>query len=853
VRILWRSVADPKTSLDPDLDFAFSESCSVTVYAANVFDQDGTPNNMVADYNFSFTVQPFACGDPATLIHDVQGGGLASPLVGSVVTVEGVVVGSFQGPGQLGGFYIQEEDSDTDANPTTSEGIFIHNSSNTPLVGDIVRIQGTVSEHNGVTELNNVTNFLTCSSGNTVSPETVSLPVSNINDFEAYEGMLVTFPQTLYISEYFNFDRFGEIVLTSKRHLTPTAEFEPGIPSIQAGQDFLLDRITLDDGRTNQNPDTAIHPNGGVFDLNNLFRGGDTVQNVTGIMDYAFDLYRIQPTKGADYVPANPRPTQPDDVGGSLRVAAMNTLNFFITPDYPSGDPLDNKCGPLQNVECRGADFDQPLEFTRQRDKLLAALAGLSSDIIGLNELENTLGVDPLGDPANGLVTGLNTTLGSGTYSYIDTGVIGTDAIRVGLIYKPSKVSPVGDFKILDSTVDPQFDDTRNRPALAQTFEEIATGARFTVVINHFKSKGDSGLAATCTDGDPGNDTPDCDQGDGQSYWSYTRTQAAQALVDWLATDPTGSGDSDFLIMGDLNSYDKEDPIAAIRAGADGVPGTADDYTDMAYSLLGEDAYSYVFDGQLGYLDYALASSDLVAQITGMTDWHINADEPDLIDYDTTFKLPAQDAIYAPDPYRASDHDPVVIGLNLTPPAPVLPQCNGLTATIYVDENGMIVGGFYDGRKYHGVLFGTFGNDVIIGTNGNDRIYAFGGNDVVCALDGHDLVYGGFGDDTVLGGDGRDIIFGQGGKDILDGGADNDIVDGGFDADILMGGSGNDVVRGDRGDDTLDGGEGRDICNGGSGNDTATNCEVKVNFHDMEFWHEEYNRDHEKNNERDVR
>ena len=115
----------------------------------------------------------------------------------------------------------------------------------------------------------------------------------------------------------------------------------------------------------------------------------------------------------------------------------MNTLNFFLTLDYPTGDPLDNKCGPAQNVECRGADSDQPLEFGRQRDKLVAAVAGLGGDIVGLNELENTTGVDPLGDPAKGIVAGLNATLGAGTYAAIETGVIGTDAIRVGMIYKP--------------------------------------------------------------------------------------------------------------------------------------------------------------------------------------------------------------------------------------------------------------------------------------------------------------------------------------------------------------------------------------------------------------------------------
>jgi hypothetical protein len=170
--------------------------------------------------------------------------------------------------------------------------------------------------------------------------------------------------------------------------------------------------------------------------------------------------------------------------------------------------------------------------------------------------------------------------------------------------------------------------------------------------VNHLKSKGSDCNAI----GDP-------DLGDGAGNCNLTRKAAAEALVDWLAGDPTGSGDPDFLIIGDLNSYEKEDPIDAILAGSDDVLGTGDDYTDLIFHYQGEDAYSYVFDGQLGYLDHALANQDLLDEVTGTTVWHINADEPDLIDYDTSFKLPAQDAIYAPDAYRSSDHDPVIAGL----------------------------------------------------------------------------------------------------------------------------------------------------------------------------------------------
>jgi len=186
--------------------------------------------------------------------------------------------------------------------------------------------------------------------------------------------------------------------------------------------------------------------------------------------------------------------------------------------------------------------------------------------------------------------------------------------------------------------------------------------------VNHFKSKG-----SDC------NDVGDPDLGDGAGNCNLTRTTAAQALADWLATDPTGSGDDDFIIIGDLNSYDKEDPIEVLEAAG---------YTDLNFIFGGESAYSYVFDGQIGYLDYALVSPSLFGQVSSATVWHINADEPDLLDYDTSFKQPAQDAIYEPDPYRSSDHDPVITGLQLHsydftgffPPIDNLPALNSAKA-----------------------------------------------------------------------------------------------------------------------------------------------------------------------------
>ncbi|MDQ4078294.1 MAG: hypothetical protein M3220_18865 [Chloroflexota bacterium] len=159
-----------------------------------------------------------------------------------------------------------------------------------------------------------------------------------------------------------------------------------------------------------------------------------------------------------------------------------------------------------------------------------------------------------------------------------------------------------------------------------------------------------------------------CGSGDDnpqQGNCNLTRTRAAEALVDWVASDPTESGDADYLIIGDLNAYDKKDPIDTFRAGADDDLGTGDDYTDLIYHYQGELAYSYLFDAQFGYLDYALAIQNLALQVTGTTDWHINPVEPDILDYDMSFKQDAQDALYEPNPYRSSNHDPVIMGLAL--------------------------------------------------------------------------------------------------------------------------------------------------------------------------------------------
>jgi Ca2+-binding RTX toxin-like protein len=212
-------------------------------------------------------------------------------------------------------------------------------------------------------------------------------------------------------------------------------------------------------------------------------------------------------------------------------------------------------------------------------------------------------------------------------------------------------------------------------------------------------------------------------------------------------------------------------------------------YTDLIEALEGSDAYSYVFDGQLGYLDYALANDALTPQVTGVDEWHINADEVSVYDYNDDVldsgeqsfeRVSETPATYAPDPYRASDHDPVIVGLALTVPEPSY-ACGADTFTVSELE----ALGF-------NVVVGTDAGEVLWGTRGNDAILALGGNDIVLADRGDDLVCGGDGRDTLVGGRGADDLRGEGDPDLLLGDRDNDTLDGGVGFDLGLGGRGHD-------------------------------------------------------------
>ena len=165
-----------------------------------------------------------------------------------------------------------------------------------------------------------------CASGRPLSPTPVALPAGSIDEWEKYEGMLVTFPQPLSIAEYFNFARFNETVLTDGRQYQPTAVVEPGHPRPRRSQRPM--RAAGSRSTTGATPRTRIprsHPDGEIFTLDNRFRGGDTLADVTGVLDFAFGVYRIQPTGGADYTVGERAAGGPEDVGGNLDRRARST------------------------------------------------------------------------------------------------------------------------------------------------------------------------------------------------------------------------------------------------------------------------------------------------------------------------------------------------------------------------------------------------------------------------------------------------------------------------------------------------------------------------------------------------
>lgn len=616
-----------------------------------------------ATCNTSVTVQ----APPALLtsIPAIQGNGSSSPLLGSSRTVRGIVTAVLPG---LRGWFVQDETGDGD--PATSDGLFVFNGA-LPIaveVGERVQVTGTVVEFAGfagnptVTELVSPSALAKLGLGQ-VAPTVVALPEAQEGELERHEGMLVTLTGPLTVSQNFFQGRYGQVTLAAQGRLfKPTQWHRPGTPAALAmADDNARRRIVLDDGASSESFFSGVENPAPIpyIGADNTLRAGDTVAAVTGVIDFgritsgtgaeAIVDYKIHPTVAPLFTRVNTRPAAPAAVGGTHRVGSFNVLNWFTTFGDGSTASGGSGAGCLPSgttADCRGAD--NLAEFVRQRDKIVRAIAALDADVLGLMELQRNGGA-----ATQALVDALNAHVGAGTWAVVPepaTGV-GTDAIQVGLIYRPARVQRVG--AALSDTAA-----IHNRPPLAQAFEPVGGGARVLVVVNHFKSKGCDGATGA-----------ELDAGDGQGCFNSRRVLQAQALRSFVSSALAQAGTASAIVLGDLNAYAQEDPVHTL---------TSDGFLADQAARFGAatDHYSFVFDGEAGALDHALASAAAAARVTGVAHWHINTDEPSVIDYNTDFK--PQD-LYTVSPWRASDHDPVLIGLNLAA-AVAQPQTISFTA-----------------------------------------------------------------------------------------------------------------------------------------------------------------------------
>ncbi|MDW6005329.1 ExeM/NucH family extracellular endonuclease [Vibrio mangrovi] len=675
-------------------------------------------NNIDGLGSLDSTVSTFTCeGESFTPIQEIQGEGSRSPLLsGSANTtdgeyaVQGVV--SAVTTGLTKGFYLQALENDY--NDNTSEGLFIYTgqSASDLQPGDVVCAKGKVSEYYNLTELL-ADNRQWVKLGEQAAPQATDIvPLESDDNFaqtlERYEGMLVNLPQNLdmRVTRTFSYDydaRRNNMVLAQGRLNTqPNQNFAAGSEQArQQSEENAQHRLFIESDQVADNGAIPYYPQFGRSDIDqdgsteDYIRVNDTLSGAEGVLTYSYGDYRLIMTNTLtqdNFVHNSPRQSAPQLQQGNLRIATFNVLNYFNSPFGGDANPYGSN---------RGAKSDA--EFEIQQEKIVRAILKLDADIIGLMEIENNGFGD--GGAIHQLVEQLNLNIAEpeNRYHYVaidsnqdgeidarDT--VGTDAITTGIIYRsqavtlatprvihmPSQQAP----EVFDKDGN-MIEDGKNyqRETLAPTFKVRANSGKeqeLTVAVNHFKSKGSTCWedAAAVADGGQGQQDADF-QGSCENF----RVAAAVALGEALKEIPGHQ-----VILGDLNAYGKEDPLlvltdytpekygktihAARNTVINGETQFGDQGADIthgygylsALNMIHPDNWSYSYNDEVGSLDHILISPSLKTYVVDATDWHINAAESPLFDYTNKYKgdLPRYH-----DQYRASDHDPAVLELEM--------------------------------------------------------------------------------------------------------------------------------------------------------------------------------------------
>ncbi|WP_253181902.1 ExeM/NucH family extracellular endonuclease [Cellulosimicrobium cellulans] len=604
-------------------------------------------------------------------IAEIQGTGATSPLAGRTVTTRGVVTATYP-TGGYDGFYLQTEGTggDLGEDHDASDAVFVYSRAAAEQVqpGDHVEVTGTVGEYFTLTQITPAAGGWSVldEPAEEVKPAAVAFPATDA-EREVLEGMLVAPAGDYTIADNYDTNYYGSFLLAAgtEPFLQPTSAGRPGSPEAAAAvADRAARAVVLDDGATtnfNGSDNKSVplpYLTGGA-----PARVGAGVTFTTPVvLDYRFDAWTFQPLThlrageggNAETVqPAtfeNTREDAPAEVGGDLSVATFNVLNYFTTTGDQlsgcqyytdrAGDPVTVRTG----CAARGAAEAEDLE--RQETKIVAAIDALDADVVALSEIENSARFGKDRDQAlSDLVAALNEHAGAEEWAFVPSPAAlpaEEDVIRLAYIYQVDAAEPVEESRILLD--DPAF--VNAREPLAQVFQPVdgldgSAEDDVLVVVNHFKSKGSGDPVL------PGDE----DTGDGQGRFTASRVAQATALVGFAEDVAADAGTDKVLLVGDLNSYSMEDPLEVLKDAG---------YVDLG-ATTGEQ--TYLFDGYVGSLDHVFASPAAAEAVTGTDVWNINSVEPIANEY-SRYNYNAS-LLYDTTPFRSSDHDPVLVGLEL--------------------------------------------------------------------------------------------------------------------------------------------------------------------------------------------
>jgi predicted extracellular nuclease len=599
--------------------------CTGTIKASHVTDADGYFDPLQADYAWQFTIgaYPFGqCGDPATLIHELQGLNAVEASALGTITIEAVVTGDFQGEEALGGFFVQEEAADADRDIATSEALFVPDGWDVPLVteGQVVRLQGSAVPTNGLVHLLDIVQAKVCSEGVMIAPSPIAIP--DARPEAQRQGMLVTISQLLAVVDNAELGTHGRVTLAPAAQPVPTSVILPGpaAAALAAAQEH--ERLILDDGRLLLNPlplPPYLGPEG-------TLRAGDIVTQMTGILTPAMSGgFILQPTRPVS-ISYNPRPAPFAGQDGRLRVTFVDAGLYF------NGD------GRGDFSSSPGAE--SAAAFQRQREKLIEAILALDGDIIPLTGLEND--GDGSGSAVRDLLEGLNAAVSSPALFAAVRPETASNPIGTApaILYRADRVTPSG---LPGVPSLPHFEGTAL--PVRQAFTSPLTGHTLTLVL----------VELTARDLCPAAGSANVDRGDGQGCWNERRAAQTAALVEWLSEEYPPQNEQPLLLLGEFNAYRFEDPLHALESS--GLYNLTDLYLEQG-------SYDRLENGRAGSTRYGFASSMLAAQVVAVEQWHHNAAESPALDY----RLTNPPALYQSGPYRAAARDALIIDLAAAAP-----------------------------------------------------------------------------------------------------------------------------------------------------------------------------------------